>query len=73
MAVLRHARYHSYAIIFDPSCIPALLSPREGILSSHIQREICFDPSKSYLLIGGIGSLGMRLALWMYTASHLTS
>ncbi|KAF8151220.1 hypothetical protein K438DRAFT_1988215 [Mycena galopus ATCC 62051] len=27
---------------------------------------ISFDPHKSYLLIGGIGSLGPHVALWMY-------
>ncbi|OBZ73483.1 Nonribosomal peptide synthetase 14 [Grifola frondosa] len=25
-----------------------------------------FNPAKSYLLIGGIGSLGLQIALWMY-------
>ncbi|KAI0749982.1 hypothetical protein C8Q80DRAFT_660233 [Daedaleopsis nitida] len=25
-----------------------------------------FDPAKSYLLVGGIGSLGLHMALWMY-------
>ncbi|KAI0944350.1 Type I Iterative Polyketide synthase (PKS) [Taiwanofungus camphoratus] len=25
-----------------------------------------FDPQKSYLLVGGIGSLGVKVALWMY-------
>ncbi|KAI0749993.1 ketoacyl-synt-domain-containing protein [Daedaleopsis nitida] len=32
-----------------------------------------FDPRKCYLLVGGIGSLGMHIALWMYEngARHL--
>ncbi|KAI0695501.1 polyketide synthase [Cerioporus squamosus] len=31
-----------------------------------------FDPHKAYLLIGGIGSLGLHIALWMYEARKLT-
>ena len=28
-----------------------------------------FDPHKAYLLVGGIGSLGLHIALWMYDVS----
>lgn len=32
-----------------------------------------FDPGKTYLLIGGIGSLGVHVALWMYQVRCLSS
>ncbi len=31
-----------------------------------VKRAYLFDSQKSYLLIGGIGSLGLHIALWMY-------
>ncbi|EIN05353.1 polyketide synthase [Punctularia strigosozonata HHB-11173 SS5] len=31
-----------------------------------LPRETLFDPRKVYLLLGGIGSLGIHCALWMY-------
>lgn len=31
-----------------------------------------FNPNKSYVLIGGIGSLGFQVALWMYQVRPLT-
>ncbi|KAK7062198.1 reducing polyketide synthase FUB1 [Favolaschia claudopus] len=34
---------------------------------SRINRGQIFDPSGVYLLLGGIGSLGLHIALWMYT------
>ncbi|KAI0739465.1 ketoacyl-synt-domain-containing protein [Daedaleopsis nitida] len=37
------------------------------------QHAVLFDPSKAYLLVGGMGSLGLHIALWMYQngARHL--
>ncbi|KIK61181.1 hypothetical protein GYMLUDRAFT_225393 [Collybiopsis luxurians FD-317 M1] len=32
--------------------------------STHI--SALFDPTKSYLLVGGIGGLGLEIAIWMY-------
>lgn len=42
--------------------------PSQGTLVSSPAH--LFDPHKAYLLIGGIGGLGIRVALWMYQVSH---
>ncbi|KZW01287.1 hypothetical protein EXIGLDRAFT_830237 [Exidia glandulosa HHB12029] len=33
--------------------------------AGHVREEL-FDPHRAYVLIGGIGSLGAQIALWMY-------
>lgn len=43
-----------------------LLPTTPGVVP--VQTQL-FDPKKSYLLIGGIGSLGLHIALWMYEVS----
>lgn len=35
---------------------------------SVVHRQL-FDPKKTYLLVGGVGSLGIQIALWMYEVS----
>ncbi|EJF59192.1 ketoacyl-synt-domain-containing protein [Dichomitus squalens LYAD-421 SS1] len=52
--------------------------PPAGLLDSSLTTTACvsfnlFDPHKSYLLVGGIGSIGLHVALWMYEhgAGHL--
>ena len=37
----------------------------ESVATASLATKL-FDPNKSYLLIGGIGSLGLYTALWMY-------
>ena len=37
-----------------------------GLPASVARSPDIFDPEKAYLLAGGIGSLGMHMALWMY-------
>jgi hypothetical protein len=34
-------------------------------------QEALFDPEKTYLLVGGIGSLGCQIAVWMYEVSFV--
>ncbi|KAF9541628.1 ketoacyl-synt-domain-containing protein [Agrocybe pediades] len=42
-------------------------SPQDFIDHSKVEVEdLLFDHSKTYLLIGGIGSFGLHVALWMY-------
>jgi hypothetical protein len=36
-------------------------------------QETLFDPRKTYLLIGGIGSLGCQIATWMYEVDDVLS
>ena len=43
---------------------PSQLIPKDATTAS--MATSLFDPHKSYLLIGGIGSLGLYTALWMY-------
>lgn len=47
--------------IREPS---SLIDPQKSV-----DRHGLFDPSEVYMLIGGIGSLGLHIALWMYTVS----
>lgn len=37
-----------------------------GLSNSIVRSPDIFDPEKAYLLVGGIGSLGLHMALWMY-------
>jgi hypothetical protein len=50
-------------------------SPEEHLARkcpSHVDIQIpLFHSEKSYLLIGGIGSLGLSIAWWMYQVSFL--
>ncbi|OJT09920.1 hypothetical protein TRAPUB_13598 [Trametes pubescens] len=53
------------------SSTPSLLRPLPDLIASAIPESVplataLFDPTKSYLLLGGIGSLGLQLAHWMY-------
>ncbi|KAI0737725.1 KR domain-containing protein [Daedaleopsis nitida] len=57
---IHHVRSHS-AISYTP-----LSDLLQGISSSAASSNNLFDASKSYLLIGGLGSLGLHVALWMY-------
>ncbi|KAF7352570.1 Polyketide synthase [Mycena venus] len=42
--------------------------PHELIPSGHdISNPVQFDPSRVYLLLGGIGSFGIHVAIWMYS------
>ncbi|KAF7373671.1 Reducing polyketide synthase FUB1 [Mycena sanguinolenta] len=59
---IHHPTLASMAPIGDIHDPQSLLDP----LSSVNCRRL-FDPSGVYLLVGGIGSLGMHIALWMYT------
>ncbi len=38
--------------------------------ASAFTSQSLFDSSKAYVLVGGIGSLGIRFALWMYQVSR---
>ncbi|KAF8525874.1 hypothetical protein BU17DRAFT_83380 [Hysterangium stoloniferum] len=44
---------------------PSTLIPSNATLVD----QLMFDPSGVYVLVGGIGSLGLQIALWMYKAS----
>ncbi|KAI0737718.1 hypothetical protein C8Q80DRAFT_1222755 [Daedaleopsis nitida] len=57
---IHHVRSHP-AIKYTP-----LSDLLQGISSSAASSNNLFDTSKSYLLIGGLGSLGLHVALWMY-------
>ncbi|KAJ6512896.1 hypothetical protein C8R45DRAFT_1206846 [Mycena sanguinolenta] len=59
---IHHPTLASMAPIGDIHDPRSLLDP----LSS-VNRRRLFDPSGVYLLVGGIGSLGMHITLWMYT------
>lgn len=49
---------------------PILLHPRELIPNgARILPTSLFNPSKIYLLVGGIGSLGLALSVWMFQVS----
>ncbi|KAL0569047.1 Mycolipanoate synthase [Marasmius crinis-equi] len=50
---------------FLPSLEPAL-HIQDVVAVSPSTRKFLLDPRKVYLLIGGIGSLGLHIALWMY-------
>ncbi|KAJ7637908.1 putative polyketide synthase [Mycena polygramma] len=61
-----------------PSNLDILCSSPEEYLSLAVEAGVkihasLFEADKSYLLIGGIGSLGLRIAWWMYQkgARHL--
>ena len=42
-------------------CVP----PEDHLpMNIHVQSKL-FDDTKAYLLVGGIGSLGIHIALWM--------
>ncbi|KAH9933653.1 ketoacyl-synt-domain-containing protein [Epithele typhae] len=45
----------------------------EGLPTTAARSPDLFDPEKAYILVGGIGSLGFHMALWMYErgARHL--
>ena len=45
-------------------CSPTSLLPELPVSVSRSQD--LFDPENAYLLVGGIGSLGLHMALWMY-------
>lgn len=47
--------------------VPLARKPEEFLGHSHVHlSHYLFDSSKAYLLVGGIGSLGLHMALWMY-------
>lgn len=47
-----------------PAAIQESVSIPQG--SSVIDRTLLFDPRKTYVLVGGIGGMGVQMALWMY-------
>ena len=51
-----------------PYTFPYQLLPAE-VTTASLSTKL-FDSSKSYILVGGIGSLGLYIALWMYQVSH---
>ena len=53
---------------YIPPLEPALRI-QDVLATSRSTRKLLFDPYKKYLLIGGIGSLGLHIALWMYEVS----
>lgn len=63
-ALQYHASRHSSSIPYSP--------PSKLIGSTASLPVELFDPRKSYLLIGGIGSLGLYIALWMYEVSVIS-
>jgi hypothetical protein len=43
-------------------------APKEYLPTTYqISTPMLFDPERVYLLVGGIGSLGIHLSLWLYT------
>ncbi|KAF9466964.1 polyketide synthase [Collybia nuda] len=40
--------------------------PENPLIMTNTQSRPLFDNQKAYLLVGGIGSLGIHIALWMY-------
>ncbi|EJD00213.1 polyketide synthase [Fomitiporia mediterranea MF3/22] len=64
LELVRHMTRRDYALETG-------VSPT-GVLSSEVDLDRVtvfwrlFDPEKTYVLIGGIGSLGMTIAVWMY-------
>ncbi|TBU55410.1 polyketide synthase [Dichomitus squalens] len=64
--------YHDNRKAPPVSLVPPSQRIPEGVTTASLAVDL-FDPKKSYLLIGGIGSLGLYTALWMYQhgARHL--
>ncbi|KAI0683985.1 polyketide synthase [Cerioporus squamosus] len=62
-AALQHSRQqHGRQVHYLP-----LLDSLRGLMAVETARPpSLFDPRKAYLLIGGVGSLGLYIALWMY-------
>ena len=60
-------RWNSLAAFTPVSSLLASLPAFSG------QPAEMFDPEKAYLLVGGIGSLGVHMALWMYEVSDFES
>ncbi|CCL98280.1 uncharacterized protein FIBRA_00274 [Fibroporia radiculosa] len=53
-------------LINESFCSPSeFLSEVPTCISVPLTHDV-FNPEKAYLLVGGIGSLGLRVALWMY-------
>ena len=42
-----------------------------SLVTATVSQDI-FDPRVSYLLVGGVGSIGLHVALWMYQVSVLS-
>ncbi|KAF7355656.1 Polyketide synthase [Mycena sanguinolenta] len=59
------------AISIPQSSLPCVVTgrdPHELIPPSYnISHPVQFDPTRVYLLLGGIGSFGIHVAIWMYT------
>jgi hypothetical protein len=56
----------------SPSYTVTGKEPHELLPPSYsISNPVQFDPTRVYLLLGGIGSFGINLAIWMYTVSDL--
>lgn len=55
------------------SPLPAPIAIQDSVSipsgSPVIDQTLVFDPRKTYLLVGGIGGMGVQMALWMYEVS----
>ena len=51
-------------VLFAPRI--TLYTPPIAGEDSYGHQQLRFDSAKSYILLGGVGSLGVRVALWMY-------
>ena len=67
-SALRYAvtHQHSHSVSYTPS-----LSIIEHVPQAASSAQALFDAEKSYLLVGGIGRLGLQVALWMYEVRSL--
>ena len=68
-SALRYAvtHQHSHSVSYTPA-----LSIIERIPQAASSAQALFDAEKSYVLVGGIGRLGLQVALWMYEVRFLT-
>ena len=63
-AAVKHSREQGGRAVYYTPLLDAL---RDVLPVVQVARPpSLFDPRKTYLLIGGIGSLGLHIALWMY-------
>jgi len=56
--------------LIDPAALAYSRRPEDYLDMSQIAvKNVLFDSNKTYFLVGGIGSIGLHIALWMYEVS----
>ena len=66
-ALIRHSETASWKSVPFVPCLELL---DKSFTIASVSGDM-FDPHKSYLLVGGIGSIGLQVTLWMYEVSVL--